>query len=383
MLILVDGVVRGRTVRQVRVSDQAKLLQELERPVDRGDVHTGGRLRHMCVHLVRRGVPERVHSLQHELALRGEPQPTGAKLICQGHAGHGLNATDSDYAAGVADLRVVAVLGTGVVPADAPILRADDLGVLRGDGIFETMHIRAGAAWLLDEHLNRMAGSAERMQLALPPMEQIRELVGQALAGWPPEVEGALRVICTRGAENGDGRVTVFATASAIGDTFRQARHEGIRVLTAALGVPSALRPESPWLLGGAKTLSYAVNMASQRWALAEGADDVLWVSADGYALEAPTATLVWLRGETLYTVPAQQTGILAGTTARWLLDRAGSLGWSHREEMIRPDELAECDGAWFTSSVRGVAAIRFLDGKPLRTPMEVTSRIREFLGYP
>src|SRR5690606_21146795 len=270
-------------------------------------VHAGGGLRHVRVYLVRRGVPERVHGFQHELALRGESQPAGAKLICQGHAGHGLNATDSDYAAGVADLRVVAVLGTGVVPADTPILRADDLGILRGDGIFETMHIRAGQAWLLDEHLSRMVGSAGRMQLALPPMAELRELVDQTLAGWPPDLEGALRVICTRGAENGDGRVTVFATASAIGDTFRRARHEGIRVLTAALGVPSTLRPASPWLLGGAKTLSYAVNMASQRWALAEGADDVLWVSADGYALEAPTATLVWLRGGTLYTVPAAQ----------------------------------------------------------------------------
>ena len=46
--------------------------------------------------------------------------------------------------------RVVAVLGRGVVPAETPILRADDLGALRGDGIFETMHLRAGRPWLLD-----------------------------------------------------------------------------------------------------------------------------------------------------------------------------------------------------------------------------------------
>src|SRR5689334_7433369 len=67
------------------------------------------------------------------------------------------------------ELRVVAVLGVGVVAPDTPILRADDLGALRGDGIFETMHVRAGTAWLLDQHLARMANSAERLQLALPP----------------------------------------------------------------------------------------------------------------------------------------------------------------------------------------------------------------------
>lgn len=277
---------------------------------------------------------------------------------------------------------MVALLGTGVIPADTPILRADDLGVLRGDGIFETMHVRNGQAWLLDEHLARMAGSAQRMQLDLPPRDELVKLVGQALATWPAEVEGSLRLVCTRGLEDGGGAVTVFAVASAIGDTFRQARHEGIRVLTAALGLPAALRQSSPWLLGGAKTLSYAVNMASQRWALGAGAEDVLWVSADGYALEAPTSTLVWLRGQRLFTVPVQRTGILAGTTAHWLLGHAGELGWSSAEEMITPADLLECDGAWFTSSVRGVAAIRSLDGAALRTSLSVTDRIRELLGY-
>jgi len=46
------------------------------------------------------------------------------------------------------------------------VLRADDLGVLRGDGIFETLLVRDGAAWLLDDHLQRLAGSAVRMDLA-------------------------------------------------------------------------------------------------------------------------------------------------------------------------------------------------------------------------
>ena len=52
--------------------------------------------------------------------------------------------------------RVVVLLGRGAVPADTPVLRGDDLGVIRGDGIFETMHVRDGRAWLLDQHLARI-----------------------------------------------------------------------------------------------------------------------------------------------------------------------------------------------------------------------------------
>lgn len=282
----------------------------------------------------------------------------------------------------MADDRVVALLGVGVVPAERPILRADDLGALRGDGCFETMHVRAGRPWLLDEHLRRLTRSAARLDLPLPDLDALAELIDQACAAWPADREGALRLVCTRGPEDG-GPATIFATLSAVTEVIVRARHKGLGVRTAALGVPADLRRSAPWLLGGAKTLSYAVNMASQRWAWSVGADDVLWVSTDGYALEAPTSTLVWRSGSALCTVPAEPTGILAGTTARWLLDHAGALGLTADERMIRPGDLTTVDGVWLLSSVRGVAGVRSLDGVPTSTAADETTSLRDLLGYP
>lgn len=280
------------------------------------------------------------------------------------------------------DRRVVALLGVGVVSADTPVLRADDLGVLRGDGVFETMHIRDGRAWLLDRHLDRMARSARLMDLELPKRDNLTQLAESALAAWPDGVEGMLRMVCTRGIEHTDAAATVFATATAVPEDLRLARHEGIGVISASLGFPAGLRRSAPWLLGGAKTLSYAVNMASQRWARSAGADDVLWVSGDGYALESPTSSLVWLESSTLCTVPPGQTGVLAGITAAWLLDHAGELGWNTAERMVTPGEMGRADGVWLTSSVRGVAAVRTIDGAKMPHSDEITGRIRDLLGY-
>jgi len=277
---------------------------------------------------------------------------------------------------------VVAVLGVGVVPADTPILRADDLGALRGDGIFETMHVRASRAALLDEHLDRMTVSAQRLDLALPPRSDLAELVSTAAAAWPADQEGMLRLVLTRGAEMPAGPPTVFATVTSVPGSMRQARTAGVALLTASLGLPADLRRGAPWLLGGAKTLSYAVNMASQRWAQAAGADDVLWVSSDGYALEAPTSTLVWLDGKVLCTVPVEATGILAGTTAAWLLKHAPDLGFTADERMIAPSALLAADGAWLTSSVRGAAPIRTVDGAPVTQDDAVTAAIATLLGF-
>jgi 4-amino-4-deoxychorismate lyase len=276
--------------------------------------------------------------------------------------------------------RVVAVLGQGVVPAGTPILRADDLGALRGDGIFETMHVREGRPWLLAEHLARLADSARRLDLALPPTEAVAGLVDQACAAWPATTEGALRLVCTRGPEDG-GEVTMYATVAGVGEGIHRARAAGVGLLTATLGIPATVRADAPWLLGGAKTVSYAVNMATLRWAAAQGADDVLWVSTDGYALEAPTASLVWLDGDTLLTVPPAGTGVLAGITTRYLLDHAGEIGLGAGERMVRPPELSTMDGAWLASSVRGLAEVHTIDGAPVPVSPH-TAPMRKLLGF-
>ena len=275
--------------------------------------------------------------------------------------------------------RIVVMPGAGVLPVDAPVLRADDRGVTTGDGIFETLHVRAGRPWLLGEHLDRMVRSAALLDLALPPRQTLAGLAAEACAAGPRTGEAALRLVCTRGPE-GAG-VTLYATLAPVPPGALRERHDGVHVLTASLGVTATGRTELPWLPAGAKSLSYAPNLAARRWAAANGADDLLWTSTDGYALEAPTANLLWLTGGTLCTVPAARTGILAGVTAGHALARAGALGWNAEERMVTPAELTTAEGVWLTSSLRGPAPVRSLDGHPLPDTAP-TARLRDLLGY-
>jgi 4-amino-4-deoxychorismate lyase len=275
---------------------------------------------------------------------------------------------------------IVAVLGRGIIPPDQPVLRADDRGVLHGDGLFETMHVRAGRPWLRDEHLTRLARSAAAVDLPLPGSAALADLLDTACAAWPADREGALRITCTRGPDGGDP--VVYATIGAVPAAAMRGRRDGISIATLPLGVAATARADRPWLLPGIKSLSYATSAATGRWAARAGVDDVLWVSTDGYALEGPTANLVWLDGPVLCTVPPATTGILPGVTAGWLLAHADDLGLDADQRMIRPEELQRGGGAWLTSSVRGVAEIRSLDGVPLR-PSRHTAAVRDLLGFP
>ncbi|SDY07769.1 4-amino-4-deoxychorismate lyase [Micromonospora pattaloongensis] len=278
--------------------------------------------------------------------------------------------------------QVVAVLGRGVVPADTPVLPVTDRAVLHGDGLFETMHVRDARPWLPERHLARLRAAAAAIALPLPPSAELTALLDEVCAGWPAGTEGALRLVCTRGAEGG-GPPVVFATLSEVDPGAIRARHAGIAVATLPLGVPAGARAGLGWLPAGIKSTSYAPNLAARRWAAANGVDDVLWTSTEGYALEAPTANLVWLHGDVLCTVPPADTGILPGVTAGWLLEQARTLGWSAEHRMVTPDQLrTDAGGVWLTSSLRGLAELRTLDGAPL-APSPHTPALRTLLGFP
>ncbi len=60
----------------------------------------------------------------------------------------------------------------------APLLSADDLAAVRGDGIFETLLVRDGRPCLWDAHVQRLAQSAQSLDLPAPDDEDEQEPAG-------------------------------------------------------------------------------------------------------------------------------------------------------------------------------------------------------------
>ena len=284
-------------------------------------------------------------------------------------------------AGAVSDLRAVAVWrdGTAVaVPADEPVVTAFDQGLGRGDGVFESVAVVEGGTPHLAAHLVRLARSAQLLDLSDPGGTAWRTLVDAVLADWPTDVEGVCRLFLTRGLGEGTPPTALALLATVPADVLRQ-RAEGISVVTLGLGVPADFRAQAPWLLGGAKTLSYAVNMAAQRHAHSVGADDVVFTSVEGQLLEGPTSTVVWAAGGTLHT-PPPDTGILLGTTMARLFARAADDGWPTAVVPGTVADLHAADAVWLLSGVRGAATVHTLDGVR-RGDAGLSERVRELLA--
>jgi 4-amino-4-deoxychorismate lyase len=260
-------------------------------------------------------------------------------------------------------LLAVAVGGRGIVDPDEPVLNADDEALLRGRAAFETTRVYAGTPFKLDEHLARLAGSAARIGLPPVDVEECENLARSALdaAG---ELEAVLRLYWTAGRE-GSGRPTALALVSSIPAHLEEMRARGIKLIALPLGLQADLRAFAPWLLGGVKSTSYAVNMAAEAEAKRRGADDAVFLASGDIVLEGPVTNVWWRLDRVLYT-PALELGILAGVTRATLIAEAAGLGYEVREGAFPLEHMAASEEAFTSSSVREVMPAIELNGKPV-----------------
>ncbi len=275
-------------------------------------------------------------------------------------------------------MRVLVFLDGTVADPDTAQIRVDDNGLLRGDGIFETILVADGQARELRPHLERLARSAAMLDLPEPDLAAWDSIVSQVLARWSGSREFSLKLVYTRGVDSDPTQTpTAFALASEVPAATLAARSNGVAVVTLERGFPTDLAERAPWLLLGAKPLSYGVNMAALREARRRGAEDVIFTATDGSIFEGPTSTVVLAKGRTLYTPPAV-IGILPGTTQAALFRGAEKAGWTVKVEPLAARDLLGGDGVFMVSSVRKLVRVHTLDGVALADSREVHRELSE-----
>jgi len=286
-----------------------------------------------------------------------------------------------------------------IADASQPQLMATDQGATRGDGVFESMLSVGGNPRKLDAHLRRLQGSARALELDIPAEDTWRRAIATAVAeyrsqhpaGTPEEDETVVKLICTRGAEGG-ARPTCWVQASPVPAAGRRQRETGIDVILLDRGYDSDAAERAPWLLLGAKTLSYAVNMAALRHAHKQGADDVIFTSSDGRVLEGPTSTVLLANvekndgGATVkrLVTPQLDSGILPGTSQGALFAAAKAAGWELGYGPLKPQDLVDADAVWLISSIRLLAPVNHIDGREIGTPAlrkQLTAELNELFA--
>jgi branched-chain amino acid aminotransferase len=267
------------------------------------------------------------------------------------------------------------VSGQWVHPQEAA-LSVNDIAVLRGYSVFESLRTYDRRPFHLDEHLDRLYHSAELIEMVIPwPREHIIDVVREIIARNAYR-HAAIRLLVT-GGESEDGilpsgspKLIVMITPLGERDMERFAR--GYKLITSSL---QRISPE-------AKTTNYIAAVRALKEAELRGANDALFVNEQGHVLEATRSNFFIFLGDTLVT---PREGVLIGITRNVVLELARG-SFPIEERPILMTELLAADEAFVTSSSREITpAVRIDervigDGKPGPRTYELERRFIEMV---
>jgi len=277
-----------------------------------------------------------------------------------------------------------------LLPADGAHLSVFDRGFQLGDGVFETLRVRASHPTELAEHVARLRRSADGLDIALPGDIDARLAIGIAellaadgLDG--PDGDASVRITVSRGPFRGRGLLppdevvaaTIAIQAWPVVPASRAHLERGLRLIASAV----RRDPASP--IGALKTTSRADYVYARLEARRAGADDALFLTTNGYLSEGTTANIFLVRLAVdrvrELATPSLDCAILPGTTRSWLLAWAARVGLRPLEGRLSREDLATADEAFLSSSVAGVLPVTRFEGRPIGTgqPGPWTQRAR------
>lgn len=234
-----------------------------------------------------------------------------------------------------------------------------DRGFTSGDGVFETMKSVDGIAFASTRHLRRLAGSAQRLGLVIPSQSELRGAIDETIGANESRCGRLARVRVTiTGGPNGAGPVrgdkpaTVVVTADPLAPPSPSSR-----VVT----VPWAHNDRA--LLVGAKTTSYAENLAIMDYARSLTADEALIPDTMGRLCEGTTSNVL-LEHEGQLVTPTLATGCLPGVT------RALALEWGLVvEQDVSIADVGQTTELILSSSTRDLLPVGVVDKRMLPAP--------------
>ena len=231
-----------------------------------------------------------------------------------------------------------------------------DRGLTLGDGLFETIAVRAGRPARTDAHLARLREGARILGLGVPSGDKDLKGAMTDVIEANGITEGVLRLTLTRGpAPRGllpppKPKPSVLIT----GASQALAPASGV---TAVIAATTRVNEHSP--LSWVKTTSKLDHVLAAREAAEKGADDALLLNGRGNLAEASAANLFLVLGGRAVT-PPQADGALPGVMRADVIKALEA-----QERTLRPADLTEASEAFLTNSL-GIRPLVAVDGAPI-----------------
>ncbi|MFH1226063.1 MAG: aminotransferase class IV [bacterium] len=244
-----------------------------------------------------------------------------------------------------------------ILPTNQARISVNDLGVLRGYGVFDFLRTYHGQPFLFKEHLARLANSAKLINLKIPlSAKQISAVISQLLKKNKLK-EATIKIVLTGGpSDDGisyQGRPTFFILARKLKPWPAEIYSRGGKLITGECQRP----------LFDAKTTNYLNLFTLGDKKKKQNATEILYV-CQGKVLEGATSNFFIFQGKKLIT---PKNNILIGMTRNLIL-KLSKKDFIVQERDIKIKDLTKADEAFVAATTREIMPIVKIDSQKIGT---------------
>lgn len=248
-----------------------------------------------------------------------------------------------------------------IVPKEQAVISAFDHGFLYGVGLFETMRVYEGHAFLLEDHLQRLNAGLKEL------------LIEKAFT--KKEAEGALfQLLQANGYQNAYIRFNVSAGYGELGLQVEPYNQPNVIIYAKPLPKISPVlqekkaqlltirrnTPEGNYRL---KSHHFLNNILAKREIGSAMDVEGIFLTSDGYLSEGVVSNLFWVKNKTVFT-SSIETGILNGITRQFVIQILKHEGLEVEEGFYKPEILNDADELFITNSIQEVVGINQWNNK-------------------
>ena len=246
-----------------------------------------------------------------------------------------------------------------VLPSGTAVLAADNRGFRYGDGLFETIKVKAGRLLLEQYHFERLLAGVRLLQFEPSPFFTAEKLAGQILELCKKNGHQALARV----------RLVVFRGDGGLYDPVNYRPNYIIQTWALPAGGSELnenglvidIFPEgrkSCDALANLKSNNYLLYVLAALYARGHQLNDCLVLNNYGRIADSTIANLFYCKRGQLYTPPLTEGGV-AGVMRRHLLQVLPGIGLPVQEKETSPEDLEDADEVFLTNALKGIRWVR------------------------
>lgn len=261
------------------------------------------------------------------------------------------------------------------VPAQQAALPLNDLGIVRGYGVFDLLRTYGLSPFRLRDHIRRLESSASQIALHLPWSEE--ELEGIVLETYKrnPIPDASIRIVVTGGPSSNfmtpQGKPSLMVMVHPVAPYAARDYIEGCKATT------TLVEHSMPTV----KSLNYIGAIVAMEDASKQGAVEAIYLDSQDRLTEATRSNLFAVHGNLLIT---PREGVLKGITRQVVLEVAEDES-EVVEGPIHYHDLSVFDEMFLTSTTKELLPLVQIDDHVIGTgkPGPKTQRLAElFQAY-